>query len=220
MSENQPSLSALLRDYVTHRQADLRVCLPGIVESYDAAKQTVDVQPTLHEPKRDRDGTKTGTRLPVIHNVPVVFSRTQEWFVSLPIKAGDRVMLVFSDFSLDSWKTDGREGRPNSDKAHDINDAVAFVGGYDQSHAIADINANDLIVGKAGGTTIRIKGASGEIHLGQDNPTSFVALADKVATELQKIQTTLSTGANGGGAVVFATPYVAGSVAATKVKAV
>lgn len=61
--------------------------------------------------------------------------------------------------------------------------------------------------------------ATTEIALGGTG-ASFVALASHVSTELGKIATTLATGSNSGGPVVFGTPYTPASVAATKVKAV
>lgn len=66
--------------------------------------------------------------------------------------------------------------------------------------------------------------ASTRIDLGA-GAESFVALADAVKDELDAIEATLDTGTTpvgsggGGGAVTFSTPYVAGDVAASKVRA-
>jgi len=55
--------------------------------------------------------------------------------------------------------------------------------------------------------------------LGDEHASDFVALASKVMSELQKIQTTLGTATSPSGAVTYGTPYVPGQVAAQKVKA-
>lgn len=57
------------------------------------------------------------------------------------------------------------------------------------------------------------------INLGGRTLASFVALADKVDSELNKISNVLKTGTNSGGPVTYPTPYTATSVAASKVKA-
>lgn len=196
---SDPTLEDLLSELITSRAADLRVCLPGIIESYDPAKQIVDVQPALQRPGQAQDGTSTSRRLPVIHSVPVVFPRTAAgFFVSLPIKKGDSVLLIFSDFSLDRWKSTGREVDPESTGSHEIADAFAIVGGYAPSSPLANVNADDLIVGKDGGTTLRIKGSTGEIHLGQDAPADFVALASKVEAGLNAIKTIVNAHVHSG----------------------
>ncbi len=73
--------------------------------------------------------------------------------------------------------------------------------------------------GGPGATPVRLTfDATTEMKLGA-NATQLVALANLVDGEFTKLTTTLGTGSNSGGAVVFGTPYVKGPVAATKVKA-
>jgi len=58
------------------------------------------------------------------------------------------------------------------------------------------------------------------VHLGAQSGADFVALAALVKAELDKIQATLGTGTTPtGGPVTFTSPYIAGDVAAQKVKA-
>lgn len=75
-------------------------------------------------------------------------------------------------------------------------------------------------VGKGGPGATPVKltlDATSTVDVGA-NATSFVALANLVDAELTKITTTLGTGSNSGGPVVFGTPYVKAPVAATKLR--
>ena len=47
MNQATPTLQELLKDAIEARVTDIHVALPGIVQKYDAAKQTADIQPTI-----------------------------------------------------------------------------------------------------------------------------------------------------------------------------
>jgi len=152
-----PTLAEVLRGAIDTRIGNLQVAMPGKVEAYDAATQTADIQPQLIRVLKDPDGNEVQERYPKIPNVPVVFPRTGTFFVSLPIKPGDTVLLIFCDYSIDLWRTKARESAIADDRPHGLHAAVAIPGLFPDNAALADAHADDLVIGQdADGMQIRV----------------------------------------------------------------
>lgn len=118
----------------------LYTALPAIVESYNAAKQTVDCKPTLNMT------TNYGQELPMptLKDVQVMFPSAGGGILSFPIKAGDNVLLVFSKNSIDMWKSGkGTPVKLDSKRSHSISDAIAIVGLHTATNNLAP-NPDDV----------------------------------------------------------------------------
>ena len=103
-----PDLATLLRLAIRSNQATIHVSLPGVVEAYDVAAQRADIQPLLRRNLVARDGSELAPEsLPILHDVPIIFPRggsgTGAFFISWPLAAGDHVLLVFIERSIDQW---------------------------------------------------------------------------------------------------------------------
>ena len=122
------TLDGLIRDAFAHLMTDVRVSLPGKIETFNADR-TATVQPMI---SRKFKGAAVGTKLPVIQNVPIVEARTQKAIAHLPIGKGDPVLLVFSDRAIGNWL--GSAGvipvLPLDVRQHDIADAFGILGGW------------------------------------------------------------------------------------------
>lgn len=127
-----PDFSDVVRTIVDAVLLDLNVCIPGKIVSYDSAKQYADVQIQLYQKVNE-----TLVSYPVIPNVPVVHPRANggKTFIHLPLQPGDDVLLVFSQRSLDAWKTSGGLTDPNDPRKHHITDAFAIPGGSSMADA-------------------------------------------------------------------------------------
>lgn len=121
-----PSMAEVLKQAMESRLADVHTALPGTITKYDAAKQQCDVQPNIQR----KYVTGELVNIPVIPNVPVVFPRSQKAFVSFPLVAGDQVLLIFSERSLDRWLVSGGQVDPADPRKHHLTDAVAIPGLY------------------------------------------------------------------------------------------
>jgi hypothetical protein len=187
MSDRSPSRADFIREYVAAQLAEMHVCLPAKVESFDADKQTIDAQPQVKRRLRAEDGTITHERLPVIRNVPVVYLRGGGFFSYAPLEVGDNVILHFSDYSLDQWWENGRESSPDFSHSHELTDCFAVPGGYAKPEALSSMGTKQRI-GKA---DLHISNDGTVIKIG-DGASEFIALAQKVLTELQKITTYLT----------------------------
>lgn len=114
-----------LQDAIRASLAELNTCLPAVVLSYDAGSQKATVQPTVK--RFYRDGTSPSR--PPITDVPVVFPAAGGGIISFPIAAGDTVMLMFSQRSLDKWLvSSGGEVNPEDRRMHSFSDAIAIPG--------------------------------------------------------------------------------------------
>ena len=91
----------------------LHCALPGTVISYDAEKQTAEVQPAV----------KKGSMLfPVLADVPVFMP------VPFEVHPGVACLVVFADIDIDAWFETGEAQEPKSARKHSLSDGFAFVG--------------------------------------------------------------------------------------------
>lgn len=126
-----------------HRQAifgNLRVALPGIIQSFDPDAVTCTVLPAIYGQRLRDDGTLVSEELPIIPDVPVVFPRGGGCTLTFPVKPGDECLLVFSDRCIDFWWQSGGVQEPVDPRQHDLSDAFAIVGPQSQAQKISGIS--------------------------------------------------------------------------------
>lgn len=105
-------------------QRELHTCLPGIIKSFDPAKQTAKVQPAIK-----RLFTETGfVDLPECVDCPVQFPAGGNFVLTFPVTAGDECLLVFSERAIDFWWDRGGTQEPSEYRLHDLSDGFALVG--------------------------------------------------------------------------------------------
>lgn len=196
-ADRTPSLNETVRSVIQQVLADVHVCLPAEVVSYNSSNQTASVQPQL---KRgyDENGSITLVNLPVIPNVPVCHPRANEAWIHLPVKAGDNVLLIVAERSLDNWKSQGGIVNPASRRKFNLTDAFAIPGGYSPATPFSPKNGDDLEIRNdqnvmsitpSGEVSIT---SQGELLLGADSLTEFVAIASRVEARLSAIETALA----------------------------
>lgn len=121
-----PSFAQVIQDHIEARLCDVHVALPASVEVYDHATQKATVQPQIKRIYRDGDEVL----IPKIQDVPVAWPRANSAFLHFPLKKGDQVLLIFSERSIDEWKSQGGEVTPSERRKHAFSDAFALAGGY------------------------------------------------------------------------------------------
>ena len=127
LSTFTPELSDVIRSTIDSMMLDMYFCLPAKIVSYDASTQYADVQIQLYGARIDGSLTK----YPVIPKVPVKHPRAAggQAFIHMPLAPGDDVLLVFSQRSLDNWKSEGGIADPADIRKSHITDAFALIGG-------------------------------------------------------------------------------------------
>ena len=110
MSNLTPSEREALKQEIF---ASFHCALPGKVVSFDAEKQTVEIQPAV----------KLGSMAyPVLSDVPVFMP------VPFDVSPGDACLVIFSDIDIDAWFDTGEAQEPRSGRKHSLSDGFAFVG--------------------------------------------------------------------------------------------
>ncbi|HBK4620484.1 Gp138 family membrane-puncturing spike protein [Klebsiella michiganensis] len=119
----------------------LRVALPGIIESFNPDAVTAVVQPAIRYIERDNDGNKSTKDYPLLVDVPVVFPRGGGCTLTFPVKEGDECLVIFADRCIDFWWQSGGVQEPVDGRMHDLSDAFAIVGPQSQAKKISGISA-------------------------------------------------------------------------------
>ncbi len=120
----------------------IRVALPGIIQSFDPDAVTAVVQPAIRSVEKDNDGNRITKNYPLLVDVPVVFPRGGGCTLTFPIKAGDECLVVFADRCIDFWWQSGGIQEPVDDRMHDLSDAFCIVGPQSQARKISGINTS------------------------------------------------------------------------------
>ena len=205
-----PTFSEALRAAIKAATDTLQVAIPGRVESYDASKIAVDVQPLIRRGYVDEEGARQVEDLPVVPDVPLVFPGAGANRITFPVSAGDTVLLIVCGFSIDKWLSDGGLVDPIDDRRHALIDAVAIPG----LRAFKNPTA-------AGTAALAIEGA--DVRLGSHSANDPVALKSDLQ-ELYDIINAWIPSAGDGGAALKTAVTAGGGVGwdfpgATKVKA-
>lgn len=124
-SETQP-FDVVVQNAINAALLDLHVALPASVIAVEPGGG-VAVQPLLKRIYR----SGSVVNLPPIQGVPVWSPRGASYFVQLPVAPGDLGLVIFSERSLDKWKSgDGSAVETGDVRTHDLSDAVFFPGLY------------------------------------------------------------------------------------------
>jgi len=206
---NRRSLPEVIRAAIEAQVEGMHVALPGKVVSYDAAKQTVSVDCAVKLPLKGQYGEVVYESLPTFPDVPVSWPAGGGYFLSMPLDAGDPVLLVFSDIACGEYLNDGVSSEPVDTRRHSLGYPVAIPGGArPDTKAAADASATALVLGKDGSDSqVRVTATGVELGKGA---TDLAALASVVDANLS----TLRAAINSLGGALAVLP----SVAATKVK--
>lgn len=180
MATSNPTLADVITDIVLGAMLDLRVSGPARVIKYDPSKQCVSVKPLIKDPFVDEEENRQSEEIPVITNVPVLFMGGGGYRTVYPVAAGDTVLLVFSDSSIDEWITNGGIVDPKDERRHSISDAFAISGLRDFKSVLSDAPIDRMSIGKDDGAQITIH--EDEIRIGSDSASELAGLhSDMVA---------------------------------------
>lgn len=173
----------------------IHVCLPGVVESFDAETQTASVTPTVRNPIFDTYTGDPDSEDPVtIPNVPVCYPRGGGYSVYFPLNKGDHVVLVFSDLATAQWRSTGNISEAVDVRRHSMGYPFAIPGAFPDSKALKDPSDTKyegmMVLGKDGDPTGSIRLKSGSVECGGTSPVP-VALGDATKAAFEALLDTM-----------------------------
>jgi phage baseplate assembly protein V len=146
MALNASALSGELAETLAAATAalsnDLRVALPGIIQSFDAETVTCTIAPAIKGGQTASDGKVSSVSYPLLVDVPVVFPRGGGCTLTFPIKAGDECLVVFADRAIDFWWQNGGTQEPVNARQHSLADAFVIPGPQSQVRKIDAISTS------------------------------------------------------------------------------
>jgi len=128
--------------------ARARTAIPARVDAFDAATQLVTASPLIRK-IQTIDGVKTTVNVAQVVQVPLLipYAQTAGFALTLPIQAGDTVLLVVADRSIDNWREFGGVQDPVETtvaRHHDLTDSLAIVGCTPDPQALSGYLTNGI----------------------------------------------------------------------------
>lgn len=188
-------LSRLLRAF----GADLRVSCPGVITKWEPNLQRANVKPLVKQAYLDEDSNRQIESWPVIPGVAVEFPGMGDVRITWPLSDGTLVIegqtvpatigrLTFADFSIEKWLTgNGSEVDPEIDHYHAPIDAIFTPGLRPFGAPLSVVPTDHATMGFDTGVQLHFHRQI--IAAGTEAGNDFVALAQKVLTQLTNIQT-------------------------------
>lgn len=143
----------------------LRVALPGIIQSFDPDTVTAVVQPAIRYIERDNDGNTSTQDYPLLVDVPVIFPRGGGCTLTFPVSAGDECLVIFADRCIDFWWQSGGIQEPVDGRMHDLSDAFCIVGPQSQAKKIGGISTTAAQLRTDDGSAIIELAAGGAVTI-------------------------------------------------------
>tara|TARA_R110002012_G_scaffold49804_2_gene128761 strand:+ start:23823 stop:24527 length:705 start_codon:yes stop_codon:yes gene_type:complete len=155
-------LDRIIQSHIDNFETQLCTHIPAKVISFDSQEQTMTVEPFVYEAYSDGVSSKPAQ----ITDVPVIFYGAGGGVLTFPVRAGDEVLLAFSQRDIDLWWDTGQEGVPLTQHYHDYNDGIALLGLTSKANSV---NASTTDV------QLRFEDSTGELN-------SITLAADKSIT--------------------------------------
>ncbi|TWH46325.1 Gp138 family membrane-puncturing spike protein [Sporomusa sp. KB1] len=148
---------------------DIRVAMPGIIESYDSDRQTATIKPAIRE-KVNISGNQEWTDIPLLVDVPVMFPRAGGYSITFPVKKNDECLVIFADCCYDAfWQSGGVQNQIDR-RRHDLSDGLAIITKISQPNRLSGVSTDSLqIRNDAGSAIIEIADSNININSGNIN---------------------------------------------------
>lgn len=197
-------LSTVLAKLMEVISKDLNCIKIGTIEKFTKENQTADVQVTIKKfIEETAQGEKIYRQIPLLLEVPVVIISGGDSYLQMPITVGDSCLLLFSDDDIDNWVT-SNGNTPDTNKKHDISDAICLVGlrnlsnpieGFDNTKIKLQFSSDVFIEMDSSGSSIKgnldvdgqvsattVKPANGVT--GPAGPTNTITFQDGIAISI------------------------------------
>ena len=128
----------------------------GTIQSYDVTKQTCQITIDYKKEVNVKVGTNQDYQpllvdYPLLIDCPAIVLGGGNGSLRLPIKKGDRAIVLFNDRDIDNWYEGSTNKSPRSARLHSISDGFALVGIRPQGQFLTAYEADrvELVNGQA-----------------------------------------------------------------------
>lgn len=188
------------RLFLDGRQSSMWTALPCIVQSVDLAKMTIEAQPAIQGSMEDEQGNVTVVNYPLLLDVPILFPSAGGFTLTMPIVAGDEVLVVFASRCIDSWwQNGGFNNVPMETRMHDLSDGFAIPGIFSQPKVLTGVSATTAQLRTTDGTVYLEVTTTGVNIVGDLNVTGKINATDEIKSGLTPLTTHVHTGVTPGG---------------------
>lgn len=146
-------LSATLSSEREITKEQIKVAMPGIIQSFDPKSVTAVVQPAIRCIQRGNDGVIYTSDYPMLVDVPVVFPTAGGVTLTFPVNPGDECELKFQDRCIDFFWQSGGVQEPVDVRIHDLSDATCTVGQISQPNRIKNVSTTSAQLRTVDGST-------------------------------------------------------------------
>ncbi len=150
---NIPNLAEFMARRMRNISAQLNSHLIGEIVTFDPEKQTAKVKVNFLKIIRGvnpiGDTGQSSDEVfpyPELVDVPIIIVQGGGGYLTFPIVPGDSCLLLFCDRDMDNWFNAGTTTVPNSNRVHDINDAIAIVGLNNLQNLYIDYDPDKVVL--------------------------------------------------------------------------
>ena len=133
----------LLRKALGKFDFDLRVAMPGIIETFNHEKQTATVNIAIRE-RLNFNGNLEWKEIPLLLDVPIVIPRAGGYCITFPITKGDECLVRFGECCMDAWWQNGGVQNQVEKRRHDLSDGFAILSCWSQPRVISDYSIDSI----------------------------------------------------------------------------
>lgn len=143
---------------------EVRVALPGIVESFDPSSQTGRIRISVKE-RIIINGEESWENIPLLVDVPLALPRAGGHTIAIAINPGDECWVWFADYCYDAaWQSGGANHVQADRRRHDLSDSFFMPSLFSQAKKIPNYPTEGIQLRDASGGT-KIEVISGQINI-------------------------------------------------------
>ena len=137
---------------------NLHTALICKIVKIDIEKMMADVKPLNKKKFKDQEPID----LPLIQNVPVALPNTEDFYIRLPYKVGDIVVVIFSERRVDEIMNFGKDTATGKRK-HSLDDGIIVAGINLFSNSLSSEHKDDLLIQNKNNNSKIVMKPSGEV---------------------------------------------------------
>lgn len=133
---------------------EIRVALPGVIQSWDSSTQTAEILISVKE-KIQLDGEQEWVNLPLLVDVPLALPRAGGHLLAIAINPGDECWVWFADMCYDaSWQSGGDNNVQVDRRRHDLSDAFFMPTTFSQPKRIPNYPTSGIELRSDNGSSV------------------------------------------------------------------